>query len=386
MHINRLFFLFVTIVILFFYNCSNMYVYSTKELIKEKKQPEGYWYYLPQTAIFCKITMCETTQIPGMYHNYATQFLGLKNVPHKEIKTYQIIDTKLQPILLPDTANMYKIVVKNTVWKSNYPDFMFTNTGILSAINMPFIQDTIIPKDLSQKSISFSFDFHNLVFSNNFKEITDTIWQIKEIQNRLQKQIIYQTQLKQKSYEEQAKDAADYISKLRQEKLKLIISEKENYNGSKNLKLMLDNIEKMEKNYLQMFTGIEDTKYIEKTILIIPKITSRQDTIGYFGNNLGWQKKQTTGMYPVTIDYKFANNCTAFQKLNKKMQNNGILKNNIVYRLPKNTEIKIKTNKQAIATYVYPISQFGEILSVPVNENTKVQFDKQTGTIIGIKN
>jgi len=71
-------------------------------------------YALPQTIVELTVTACETTIIPGPYHQFAEQYLNIETVPATEQKIWSISDISIKTFNEADKD--YIFVVKDILW------------------------------------------------------------------------------------------------------------------------------------------------------------------------------------------------------------------------------------------------------------------------------
>ena len=67
----------------------NFYVANVQDLTQMDKS--AFIYALPRTVVTTEVTAIRHVTIPGPYHEYADEFLGIKDVPHEK-KVFWTID------------------------------------------------------------------------------------------------------------------------------------------------------------------------------------------------------------------------------------------------------------------------------------------------------
>ena len=109
----------------------NAYTQDINNYVPGKTQ-EGIVYYLPKTQIKVKVTVTQTTYLPGELCQYANQYLKLQNISVNPNEYWEIKSFQVTPIGVPDVGKAYSVKLKDKVATSQVE---LTKDGIIKAIN-----------------------------------------------------------------------------------------------------------------------------------------------------------------------------------------------------------------------------------------------------------
>ena len=189
-----------------------------------------------------------------------------------------------------------------------------------------------------------------------------------------------------KSSEEKAKEAADYLIKLKSNKFNLITGFSEVPYSEGTIKFMINQLAAEEAKYLSQFTG--DTAYaVQKfSFIYLPKKAeiSKESVLFAFSVKDGIVKNPDLHGEVVTIsvDKKdVTNKLDKFQKLNDSKEGK---KNGFFYRIPEYAKITIRKNRTILAEDELLISQFGVVSHLP-KVIKRLQFNSSLGSIKSIQ-
>ncbi len=375
-------------------------VFKTRNIENIKDySPDYFVYYLPKTQLIINLQATQIVENKGPYADYAQEFLGnLTNIIKQNRTYWQLGNIQITTKPIRDTNNIW-VVNSNIV---NAFNFQLTRQGFPVAINqfVKFKQQEEQIQNFSNQNIKKTDSLGLTVIDQGFKEVYDTIFKTEQY-DTIQRTIpIIEKKLIKKSVREQARDLANKIFELKDNKEALLIGEGDSdyLPDGQALKEMLEGIDKLEKQYLAQFIGRRDKTIFHYKFTYVPNPTNDivQKIICRFSPKLGILPAGDLRGDPVIIEIvshkttgKISNFVTEQNLLQRitgaKSQNQGI-----AYRIPEMVTVKIKLNNTLLAEKNMLIAQFGTVAHLPVsifkNKTTKILFDPKLGSIISISN
>jgi len=223
--------------------------------------------------------------------------------------------------------------------------------------------------------------FHKLAITENIQEKFDTtIEKIINDSSVVQKKTI-KKYIAEKSNEEKAKESSEMITKLRKERLAIITGESDIPYSEGAIKKMVEEINKQEQEYIELFTGYTITSKEKFKFTFIPDSNNirNENLIFRFNEDKGIVSKEDTSGKEIILKIEKSNSL-----LNKVISNqySNIKKNGFPYIVPDLSKITVKFESDILKQTNYLISQFGIVSFLPKKKNNlKVQYFKNTGAI-----
>ena len=200
---------------------------------------EGVFYSLPRTVIRIDVNIDRIENYKGPYSEYALKYLGLKNVVMVNSVEYKITGMTVTTSQQPDPDQYYFLELAGKLSKDEKAGLLsFTESGLIlgtipERIDTVAKEEKIINKE--EPGLATEKDVFPEVFKYsadvNFFEKVDTIIRKVNIDTMtLERQYLKRTVI-EKSPEQKAKEASDYIVKIKDNRFNLISGFQEvNYN------------------------------------------------------------------------------------------------------------------------------------------------------------
>lgn len=378
---NSIKILILFITLLPFLSCTS---YKIKHISSEDSKPQkGIHYSLPQTVIVVDLYIEKQTYLPGPYAKYAGQFLDLKNVIREQETIYTIKETKFNSYIEPD-PNYYYVLSKKDFLSNKSTNINLTESGILIGINSGCIDDSSFTIDNTIRTAGNFVDFKKIAFSDNLKTRIDTSFQIVKREPFSYKRTIIEKSIERKSVEDQAQEASKQIIDINKKRYELITAKKKRDIDVNTLNLMLDELNNLEKDYMNLFTGIVNKEVTKYRYYITPQKNGNPESeLCKFSPTIGVSDTSLTVGNPVLIKFHKFNNTQLVSENKQKKDLNGIC-----YRIPENTIITINYNSKEFASQKFMISQFGKVSQLPfkmLKPKPSIKFYKNSGAIQFIK-
>ncbi|HNY02659.1 MAG TPA: DUF4831 family protein, partial [Bacteroidales bacterium] len=212
-------------------------------------------------------------------------------------------------------------------------------------------------------------------------EKVDTIIRKINIDTMTVERQYYKRTMVEKSPEQKAKEAADFISKIKENRFNLLSGTQEvNYNRE-TLEYMDDQLGHMEKEYLNLFTGITIHKALTFTYkyIPVPNQINTEIPIFRFQPSKGIIDLDETGGKVVTIRVQRVGHTNAVAgylgKAPKSEKAQGLS-----YRIPELAKVSVKLDENTQEETQCLVSQLGVVTTLPAGR-WKVDFHEETGGI-----
>lgn len=354
---------------------------------------EGCFYSLPRTVVKIEVKIDRIENYKGPYADYALRYLGLKNVVFANSVEYKISDIAITTYPEPDPDQYYFIELGEKIPKGEKTAILSLNNAGLILGTIQEAKDTISKGTTILKQEEPSFESPMDAFGELFKysadvsvfEKIDTI--IKKINIdtlTLERQYLKRTMV-EKSPEQKAKEAADFISKIKDNRFNLISGYQEvNYN-KETLEYMDAQLKQMEKEYLKLFTGVNLRKTMTFSFKYIPLPNQINTEIPLFKflRTKGIIDLDEPGGKVITIKIQRVGNTTMVASYLKRAEKETRV-HGFYYRIPELARVMVKVDEFTQEETQCLIDQLGLVTFLPANK-WKVQFHEETGGIKGLQ-
>lgn len=342
-------------------------------------------YYLPESVIRVKVVVETEYFFPGPYNKFADKYLTIKGAKAEASQFAEILDVDFQTFVKPDSKAGYIISSKKEL-----PLISFATGGIISAYGIKSIslQNTDSDFYLNVPSyLSEDVKYYDLSVKRNFIDLTDTTYKVVQIDSVFQKIPIYNKTITSKEFEQKAEEAANFIIKLRKRKFKLMTGQFDTDTPPKNVDMMIAELDSLEMQYLELFTGKTEKVVNEYYFTIIPDAALNQQKIKIFTiDNADNTSEDVYLEITNNKQFELVNDFYVRQeKLAKKDKTKGLF-----YRMPGAGTVKLMVHGHVYAEESLVIPQFGYLNYLPAkmfkNKKLNIIFDENTGSIKTISN
>jgi len=386
-NIKYLFFLVLSSVLLA--SCSGKITVKHISLIEERDVASGIYYALPQTVVTIDITVSKTDKIRGPYYAFANKYLGLAHVINANSSYYEITGIEIGSYVEPDPAHFYLIRLPKRNLKKQAVMINLSEVGLLKSINdkTDWTEINKIDYAFSDKEAMVSSEtFNYLVDANIFEKIDTIIEKIHLDTVTIEKHTLRKSFV-EKDIELKAKEVAEYILKIKEKKFEIISGYAEIPYEKASIAYMYEELDKLENEYLLLFTGISTTKTNTYRFVYLPKQEETGQPIHLFNFS------DKSGI----LD-PFAHKGDEFFLLTKRKETTQPLKelfanrsnnnnNGIYYRIPEYATISLISKNKTKAESSIIINQFGVVNSLKPAAKLQMQFYPNSGSVksIGIE-
>lgn len=326
---------------------------------------DGLIYGLPQTRLTFTIDAVRKEKIPGPYHKYGEKLLGLSGITHEPRVVWRIGDIEAEAAPTIDYQNLYSVRPRGRFtldWSK------FTRSGWI----IPFDG-----KEHAKKSSPARFypgadrqdelHFTDLSVKRFVGQETRTVYEKVWRDSIYARVPVEKTQTIQKTLQEKAQEAASFIFMIREKRFELISGMGDYYPDGTALQTALDEMNRLEKDYLDLFRGKTFTDTLHYTVQITPKDKHLSEPVILFrfSRDEGIIEADSNTGAPVWLD------------ISLKKRNEGIMdpftgneetkdSSLFYYRLPVESSMKLRYGDQVIAQKYLELSQFGPVMKMPL--------------------
>ncbi|HNW90798.1 MAG TPA: DUF4831 family protein [Bacteroidales bacterium] len=331
----------------------------------------GFYYALPRTFIKVDVVVDKTEQIRGPYAEYAEKYLGLTNVVKSNSTSYEISEYKLSTFAEPDPRQFYFVKMSNACGVSNNRfKLALDEAGVIIAT-----RSTI--DSIGNKKPVYVFEEEGNVYPDIFKSYTDlnlfekvdTIIEKVNVDSVMVEKMTFKRSMVEKTPEQRAKQAADYIMKVKDNRFNLISGFQEVNYDKETFKYMNEELEKMENEYRKLFTGLTFTKKITYSFIYLPTMAKPSDSIPLFRFSTLRGVLDTSDGYGETVYlsiHKYGNTDT-LQAYQTRKDSLKIKRHGFYYRMPDYAEVRIINSKNGNIKGKFLIAQYGVLTYMPAD-------------------
>lgn len=324
-------------------------------------------YSLPLTELEINVVAEKTLNIRGPFYQYSERYLGLKDVITENEVQWDMIDVSVNPLGTPDPDNQFAVQFSGAV---SAPYIVNDENGCISSVN--YYSEGIpkeILKQLALQNADESFDF--VPYTEEMLVANSTA--------------------------KKAEEAATYISRIRENRILLLSGESTNVHADgTSLKLALEELNKQETQFLELFKGKVIHKVEEKHLHYFPQQAVNRELLFRFSKFNGIVAKDDFSGEPVFLNIIITDSVNISDEplkpgLDKKGNEVSSVPNaGLYYRIPGSAFVNMTYSGKTIYAEKLAIAQFGKVFSLPVTilqePNQSVVFVPETGAIKAILN
>ena len=346
------------------------------------------FYSLPANSLTVSLKIEKLVKAKGPYAQYAEKYLNITSgVTDESTITYSIENVKVDRQSLPDTSQLYAI---NFTGIDNLPMVQLNADGTILACNCPRTiegykaakpQNSVEP---DAQPIAF-LDMGVKPFIIEEQEDEDADEDSLTVKKNKTPQLIVATE------EENAAAAAAFIRKIRKRRLKLVagMAEETNPVDGKALKLMIQQLDQLETEYLNLFVG-KSVKYVyTQSVTVVPNgsAEAEQITLGYFSKQYGFGTAKRGDAYPITMKINSLTNSpkVSIKEVDTSGKSSSSIKYGLYYRTPGVVSVSIDCDGLLHHTSQWTIAQKGVVVPMPsdylANHKYSIEFDAETGAL-----
>ena len=317
-------------------------------------QQNGIYYSLPRTVLQLDFVIEETELFEGPYSDYVS-YIGAEDFVVEDSKEYKIKEVRLQTYAEADPNATFFIAMSPK--KDSQTTIHLTHNGILQGVGLESfeaVQETLPENTSLYQGSSETVKFKYQYGANGARGV-----------------------------EQMARSAADMITKIRDEKLKLITGFQETAFSLDTYREMYNDLEEMENDYLSLFIGKKQTKTFVKTLYVIPNKEVPTQSIAKFSVDEGLSAGTSGAGSVITVQTQSLQTTSTINAPSQSAVESLSLENKLFYRVPEIANVKVNLGGQTLLERRETIAQYGVFLLAPLGK-TKLALDPNTGQVVRI--
>ena len=314
-------------------------------------QQKGIYYALPRTVIQLDLMVDKTELVEGPFSDYA-YMIGANDV---------ILDNDVEYILRDVVMSTYAEADPNATFfvamnakKGEAQPFYLNSKGILEGVGM--VSET--PVNPATPSVKVPVSADNKYFKYQYSSSG------------------------MRSEDQQARAAAEMISRIREEKIKLITGFQETAFTLDTYRQMYADLDEMEAEYLSLFVGKRVVTPVVQTVYVTLSKDVPLQTVGSFSKDYGFSTNVYDGE-SITVQAISLQTTGNINALSPSAVETISHENKLFYRIPETVYLKVSLGDKTILERRETLAQFGAFMLAPL-VHTKMLLDPNTGQIISM--
>ncbi|MCF8307811.1 MAG: DUF4831 family protein [Bacteroidales bacterium] len=350
--------------------------------------PNGIYYSLPQTIVHVDLKVKKEAFYAGPLADYADDFLGESDVQTNDKTTYSITEITLTTSTQPDPEQFFFVeFTPEELDESRRLIMALDEAGLLEGFNTAPEKEekkkrkSIVTTDAADTDKSELFDFQAV---NARKEVKDTTIRMITVDTSVKKDISVTTRWQNKTKEEMARDAAQRIQKIHQDRYYLAIGYQETPYEEGTIKYMDKQLEKRQDEYRALFTGKTVTSFEEFSFEWIPESGTKnttQKTLCKFSLHSGIRQPNSSIGRPLILQAENERTTQNIEKHATKIMNTNKEKKGLHYRVPDFARVSLRLDEEAMISRRMRINQFGIVSYAPWTEDMKLKLHPESGAL-----
>ena len=305
-------------------------------------------YSLPRTTIGIEVEALVEDFHAGPYARYAKKYLGI-DARQEDGKTFQIVSVRMLPSVEADAAARYQA-------SSSSDTYLQLSSQGLVAVGASGETGSAWRFPARSKG-----DFADKELSSNLTSENATLFRGVQSDNAFSQIGVQQQMVVAKSDDQKAGEAADMIFNLRRKRVEIVTGDTDATFSGEALGAAIREIDKLEKQYLSLFTGYSDTQTQKKRFDVIPAPGASQryipfrisDTAGLVGPDDLSGKPYVLNLIPEELSQP-------------KVTAKGGKGEFLYYRVPVICKVTLSDGVSVLLEDRFPVYQLGTVENIPL--------------------
>lgn len=343
----------------------------------EEPNAHGLYYYLPTTSLQIEITAEKRIRKAGPFYRFSQRYLNITDVKTEDSEEWSLVDAKVRTVGQPDKSRLFKV---NTVGFPSMAALTLSKEGVLLGLNLP-------PHRQFSRDAEHPFGFEPSMGWGHPRgdgKATKEALTLAEV--NFNDVPMSEEQLIKSSTTAMAEEVAKEIYRLREIRTEIISGELQ---VSGDVKVLLEEMDRLEKAYLSLFVGKEIRERVTRVIDYYPGPERSINTVLIrFSDKKGFLDKMDVSGTPVYLEVEVLDgNNTDYVALETPKSENT---RGLTYINPAKARVRvIDRTVQMLSEEVF-LAQYGQLLRLPADlidgPGVGVELDPATGALRRIFN
>lgn len=324
----------------------------------------GLVYSLPKTSLKIKVEAKFTSIVPGPYAKFAEKYLGLTGIPVSPSNTWTVTGVN---VVSHHHADLQTLFVVEPQEGFNLNFLQLTKEGLVIPALTAEIQSSKQMVQLKPESLS-GVEFVDLS-ATPFIAAEQTTHYTRVLQDSNFVRVpVHKSIVVEKSAEDKAREAADFIFSLRKRRFELLSGDADFVAEGKAAEIVLREISRLESEYLTLFIGKSQTSTATWWFDYSPDGSKKDaSTILFrFSEAKGVLPVSDLSGSPVLMSINATDSWTGTEMFEQLAIENKITKPDaIYYRIPVPVQIKVHDSKVDFFSQKLTLYQFGPLVRMP---------------------
>ncbi len=322
-------------------------------------------YALPRSIFTIKVNMERTIEIPGPYSKFAEDFIGLDNVIMNEAELWSIKGISVISHEESDPSEFY-IIETSKIFNSNI--LALKNEGLILEINPAKELNEAMPLNSKEADLS-RFRSYDLGSDEYYQVQSDTAFRRIKVDSAFIR-IPYLVEKKKKLTTEQlAERAAKRLMELRDGRMMILTGEANVFPQDK---AAVDEINRLEKEYTELFSGKTFSEERTFTYHLVPEKTMSGKPVMLlkFSENTGpgdVTSKEGVAMNLLMTPEQKTKDITLISGKPPVSASSSAESDKLFYRIPDVVNVKITLGNEILYNSRKLVYQFGQVVQLPAN-------------------
>lgn len=315
-------------------------------------------YGLPRTVFTVRVKVERTVETPGPYAQYAQQLLGLDNAIMAENEFWEIAAVTVNSHIELDPSQLY-VMESNGGIKANA--LKLKEEGFILDLNPESTERAYLAPSDNESDVN-RFVSYDLGSDRYYYTEVDTAYRQIAFNSTFVNVPYISTQTRSVETSQLAQNAAENLFAIREGKMMILIGEANVFPQDAS---SIQELNKMERDYLELFIGKSFTETLYYTFNIIPEesMIGNETAIFNFSELSGVEGLSSSRGTAVTIKMESEEKTATISNLTILDSKNEI--ENVVYRVPDVTTVTISLDNEQLYNSRKLVYQFGTMLHLP---------------------
>jgi hypothetical protein len=325
-------------------------------------------YALPLTVIDINVSAEQTVILTGPYCMYAKKYLGIDDAPLLTQEIWRITEVSVKSHIEADPDYVY--LVNNFQYEgfSNEIERLMKDSLILGPES--FASQQVFPSFVMPSTNDIAFT--DLSVKRNFEVEKDvSVSQVLPDTSHL-KLASGRKGVHEKTLEEKAEEAADFLIKLRKRRFKMVSGQNTYMPEGVAMAEALKELNRLENEYVSLFIGKRITNKQCRTFhyVPLPNFELNQQVLFRFSSDVGFLNAMEVKGKPVLLEIKDENKTYALERVKPPFKTS---ENIIFYRIPDQASMKLVYGDELMKEANLRIYQYGAIMPIIIQPTRKAK-------------